>query len=151
MRFPRLLMSSLLFAVLLPPFIVAARQSPGAPKVARKFEEYAYGRGSGLRVGNDCDVDAILDNFAYYLRAEPGARGYMISYRGKRRPPKYFAYDPDWQFSQLTFEWKFAEGSVVLVDGGVREEAMMELWIVPEGAGAPKPTPTVFLGKRRRR
>jgi hypothetical protein len=145
------LLSPLLLAVLLPPCFVSAQQALSEAKVARKLDEYAYGSGSGVRVGNDCDVDAHLDNFAYYLKAEPGSRGYMIFYRGKRKPPRYFAYNPEWQFSELNFEWKFEEGRVVLVDGGYREEAMMELWIVPEGAKAPEPAPTVFPGKRRER
>ena len=59
-------------------------------------------------------------------------------------------YDHKWQFSQLNIEWKFEEGRVVLVDGGYREEAMMELRIVPEEVEPPKPTPTVFPKRRRK-
>jgi hypothetical protein len=136
--------------ILLPLCLVEAQQNQGQSKVARKLDEYSYGSGRGMRVGNDCDVDAHLDNFAYFLKEESGLRGYMISYRGKRKPPKYFAYDPEWQHSQLMIEWKFEEGQVVLVDGGYREEAMMELWIVPEGAEAPQPSPTVFRKKKRK-
>src|SRR4030095_16253272 len=102
----------LLIAALLPSDTVSKQQASMGPKVARKVDEYSYGPGSKLGVENDCDVDAHLDNFAYYLRAEPGSRGYMVSYRGKQKRSKYFAYDPDWQFSQLTREWKFEEGRI---------------------------------------
>lgn len=150
MKTYKVLLAPLLLAALLPPCFVSARQTLSEPKVARRLDEYAYGSGSGMRVENDCDVDAHLDNFAYHLKQEPDSRGYMIFYRGKRKPPKYFAYNPEWQFSVLNSEWGFEEGRVVLADGGYREEAMMELWIVPEGAGPPKPTPTVSLGRRRK-
>lgn len=122
--------------------LIGARQDRSQFKHAKKLDEYSYGTGRGMRVGNDCDVDAHLDNFAYYLKQEPGSRGYMIYYRGKRKVSKYFAYDPEWQFSQLNKEWGMEKGRIVLMDGGYRNEAMMELWIVPEGADAPKPAPT---------
>jgi hypothetical protein len=35
---------------------------------------------------------------------------------------------------------------IVVVNGGFREEDSVELWIVPSGAAAPKPTPTVQAG-----
>ena len=36
---------------------------------------------------------------------------------------------------------------LVVVNGGFREEDSVELWIVPSGAGAPQPTPTVQAGE----
>ena len=149
MKALNIILASLCFVTFLPARLNAARQDEGRAQAARKLDEYRYGVGSG-RVGNDCDVDAHLDNFAYYIKAEPGSRGYMISYQGRRKPPKYFAFDPEWQHKVLMSEWKFEEERVVLVDGGYREEAMMELWIVPEGAEAPEPTPTVLRRKRKR-
>lgn len=148
MNTSKFLSVALLLAVSLSPYPVSSQQSK--TKVAYKLDEYAYGSGSGMRVENDCDVDAHLDNFAYYLKEAPGSWGYMIFYRGRNKPPKYFAYNPEWQFSQLNIEWKFKEGRVVLLDGGYREEAMMELWIMPEGAEAPKPTPTIFPRGRKK-
>jgi hypothetical protein len=150
MKTLKFVLTSLCLAILLPLCIVEAQQNRSQSKMARKLDEYGYGAGKGVRVENDCDVDAHLDNFAYFLKEEPGSRGYMIFYRGKRKPPKYFAFNPEWQHSQLMIEWKFEEGRVVLVDGGYREEAMMELWIVPEGAEAPKPSPTIVSQKKRR-
>ena len=149
MRIQKSARAALCLAILLPVCLAEAQQDRGRSKAARKLDEYGYGS-VGNRVGNDCDVDARLDNFAYSLREESGSRGYMISYRGRRKPPKYFAFDPEWQHSQLMIEWKFEEGRVVLVDGGYRAEAMMELWVVPEGAEAPKSAPTVVLKKRRK-
>jgi hypothetical protein len=151
MKTQRIVMACLCLVVLLPLGLAETQQNQSRLRVARKLDEYRYGSGSGVRVGNDCDVDAHLDNFAYFLKEESGSRGYMIFYRGKRKPPKYFAYDPEWQHSQLMIEWKFEERRVVLVDGGYREEAGMELWLVPEGAEAPKPSPTVVSPKRRKK
>lgn len=140
--------ASLLLVAFLYPCPLGAQRNQSQPNLARKIDTYSYGSGSGMRVGNDDDVDSHLDNFAYFLKQEPSARGYMVSYRGKRKSPKYFAYNPEWQFSQLNIEWRFKKGRIVLVDGGYRSEAMMELWIVPKGAVAPKVAPTFFPNKR---
>jgi hypothetical protein len=35
---------------------------------------------------------------------------------------------------------------IVTVNGGFREDDSVELWIVPSGAAAPRPTPTVQAG-----
>lgn len=152
MRNLRIILACLCLAPLAPFCPTRAQeQRQAASGAAQLLDEYRYGAGSGVRVGNDCDVDAHLDNFAYYLRAEAGSRGYMIFYRGKRKPPSYFAFDPEWQHGELVSEWKLAAGQVVLVDGGYREEAGMELWIVPAGARPPSPRPTFFPQKRRKR
>ncbi len=150
MKILKLILFTSILIMSLPIFLIGAQQNQSQSHVPRKLDEYSYGSGSGMRVGNDCDVDAHLDNFAYFLKQEPSSRGYMIFYRGKRKPPKYFAYDPEWQFSQLNIEWGFEKGRIVLVDGGYRNEAMMELWIVPEGTDAPKPSPTITSKGRKK-
>ena len=40
---------------------------------------------------------------------------------------------------------------LVVVNGGFREEDNVELWVVPSGAAAPLPTPTVQAGEIKRR
>ena len=39
--------------------------------------------------------------------------------------------------------YKFSNDSIILIDGGFREKFTNEIWIVPKGIEAPKPTPTV--------
>ena len=150
MKILKLTIISSFLVISLPIFLIGAQQNQSQSNVSRKLDEYSYGSGSGMRVGNDCDVDAHLDNFAHFLKQEPSSRGYMIFYRGKRKSPKYFAYDPEWQFSKLNLEWGLEKGRVFLVDGGYRNEQMMELWIVPEGADAPKPSPSIIPKGRKK-
>jgi hypothetical protein len=152
MRTFTIALAVLLGMTLLPMHFAIAQHNENPPNVARKLVEYGYGSGGGLRGGNDCEVQAFLDNFAYHLKylEEPGSRGYMIFYRGKRKGPEYYAYNPRWQYGHLTIVWKLEEERIVLVDGGYRDEAMMELWIVPEGAEAPKPSTTAFVKRRNK-
>jgi hypothetical protein len=152
MRTFTIALAVLLGMTLLPAHFAMAQHSEHQPNVPRKLVEYGYGSGPGLRGGNECEVQAFLDNLAYHLKylEGPGSRGYMISYRGRRKGSGYYAYEPRWQYGHLTIVWELEEERIVLVDGGYRDEAMMELWIVPEGAGAPEPSPTVFVRRRER-
>ncbi len=40
---------------------------------------------------------------------------------------------------------------LVIINGGYRESNSFELWLVPQGAEAPRPTPTVSPDERRTR
>ena len=90
MKIIKIVLVLLLLVLVLSPCFVVAQRNQSQSKVVKKLDGYSYGSGSGMRVESDCDVDAHLDNFAYFLK-ESGSRGYMIFYRGKRKPPKYFA------------------------------------------------------------
>lgn len=53
--------------------------------------------------------------------------------------PFYFANEPE-----LPAEIRdFMKDRIVLAEGGFREEAELELWLVPQGGETPVPTPTV--------
>lgn len=115
--------------------------------VAREFDEC-----------NNCTFDdqkARLDNLAVELQNDPSTRGYILAYGGRMSPigqvEKLMSRARDYLVTQRGID----ASRLVVVNGGFREEDNVELWIVPSGAAAPQPTPTVQAGevnpgKRRR-
>lgn len=119
--------------------------------VARKFDEFTVGAGSpALRWLRNHDeqskeLKARLARYAAQLRRE-GARPYAITY--SPRVVEWEIYNRSvagmraaelWQITGSGFDWKH----INWVNGGFREVATTELWIVPHGAQPPCPTPTV--------
>jgi hypothetical protein len=108
------------------------------------------------------DAKARLDNLAIQLQQEPTAKGYIIFYGGKsyrnfvysRRARRYVevrllprrgeakARMRPW-IDYLTNNRGLETQRIKVIDGGYRKEPMMEFWVVPSGALAPKPTPTL--------
>ncbi len=115
--------------------------------VAREFDEC-----------NSCAFDdqkARLDNLAVELQNDPSVRGYILAYGGRMSPigqvEKLMSRARDYLVTQRGID----ASRLVVVNGGFREEDSVELWVVPSGAAAPQPTPTVQAGevnprKRRR-
>ena len=104
-----------------------------------------------------CDAEkARLDNFAVALQNEPQGTGYIIFYGGTR-------YKYPWCSSKREVLPRRGESQaratrlkpylvnscamdpqrIIVINGGYRETLTAELWIVPKGAQAPTPTPTV--------
>ena len=122
-----------------------------SPPQARKFDEFTAGIGSrGYRSGNyeqeDQDEKRRIAAYARELR-RAGARPYAITYSPRIVP--WQVYDrsiAEMRASSLWtaglsryFDWR----NINVVNGGFREVAATELWIVPPGAQPPCPTPTV--------
>ncbi|HEX6186856.1 MAG TPA: hypothetical protein VFZ40_02145 [Pyrinomonadaceae bacterium] len=129
-------------------FLPARAQSP--PQ-ARKFDEFTEGIGSldyrfGTYERHDQEEKKRIAAYARELR-RVGARPYAITY-GPRIVP-WEIYDrsiAEMRASSLWtaglsafFDWR----NINVVNGGFREVAATELWIVPPGAQPPCPTPTV--------
>lgn len=102
---------------------------------ARKFDEY------GNIPRND--VKARLDNFANELQANPGSQGYIIAYGGRVGPAGDAQRRADFARDYLVNNRQIEAGRLVTIDGGFKEEATTELWIVPTGAQAPTASPSV--------
>jgi hypothetical protein len=107
--------------------------------VAREYDEC-----------NSCSLDdqkARLDNLAVELQNDPSTRAYILAYGGRMSPlgqvEKLMSRSRDY----LTTQRGIDASRIVVVNGGFREEDSVELWIVPSGAAAPKPTPTVQAGE----
>lgn len=85
---------------------------------------------------------AQLDNFHVSLNEEPNARAHIIAYGGKEDPPgkaRRFALRAR---NYLVMSRGIVPSRIVTVVGGRRTEFAVELWLVPEGASPPVPTPT---------
>ena len=102
------------------------------------------------RVGNQFDVccgctsddqKARLDNLAVELQNDPSTTAYLIGYsgRGSRGPQaaRLLSQARDY----LVVHRGVNESRIVLMDGGVRQQNCIEIWIVPQGATPPKATP----------
>jgi len=93
------------------------------------------------------DQKARLDNFVVELQKDPSTRGYIIAYGGRMSPVgqvnKLMSRARDYAVTQRGID----ASRLVVVNGGFREEDSVELWIVPSGAAAPHPTPTVQAGE----
>ncbi len=106
--------------------------------VAREFDEC-----------NNCTFDdqkARLDNLAVELQNDPSTRGYILAYGGRMSPigqvEKLMSRARDYLVTQRGID----ASRLVVVNGGFREADSVELWIVPSGAAAPQPTPTLQAG-----
>jgi hypothetical protein len=89
------------------------------------------------------DVKARLDNFANELQNQPGSQGYIIAYGGRRGPAGEAQRRADFAKDYLVNTRGIDAGRLVTIDGGFKEEATTELWIVPTGATPPTASPSV--------
>src|SRR5215213_1109775 len=111
--------------------------------VAREFDECV-----------NCTFDdqkARLDNLAVELQNDPTTRGYVIAYGGRMSPlgqvEKLMTRAREYLITQRGID----ASRLTVVNGGFREEDSVELWVVPSGATAPQPTPSVQAGEIKRR
>jgi len=117
-----------------------AQTSPHAPKpVAVKFDEFKYDR--------DEDTEARLAPFARALRQQPRSRAFIIAYVGRLFRYGDVGARNMTAFTRLDLVYRREDAvdweRVVTVDGGYREENMIEVYLVPPGAPAPAPRPTL--------
>ena len=129
---PPLFLTVTLFAVASESARAQESAPSAAPRRAQKYDEFG-------RLGH-CDLTARLDNFAIELQNNPRAKGFVVSYdaRGKRRGLNLKVS----RFYLVNLRG-IEPGRVVAIEGGSREsdEAVTELWVVPEGAEPPVEPP----------
>lgn len=135
----RALKSLALAALVVGLSFVAANSSRGQEAEARAvriFDHYV-----GLL--GDCDRGARLDNFAIELQNSPETTGYILIYSGKYDLPKRA-----WAYRQSTQDYlvntrAIDAGRFRIVDAGYKQELTTEIWIMPKGADAPRPSETI--------
>ena len=106
----------------------SAVPAPPKPTKADEFGEIARD-----------DEKARLDQFAIELQNSPGAQGYVISYGGARSRYGTGRQRADRARDYLVTTRGIDASRVVTVDGGTRDSASTQLWIVPPGATPPRP------------
>lgn len=111
---------------------VAALPKMEAPK---RFDEFPS-------VAHD-DDKARLDNLAIELQNNPGSIGYVVAYAGRSSRAGEGDRMGQRAIEYLTTTRGLSNDRVRFINGGYRESNTFELWLVPQGAAPPAPTPTV--------
>jgi hypothetical protein len=92
------------------------------------------------------DQKARLDNLAVALQNDPTTTTYLFGYGGRISPVGYasrlLARARDYLVSQRRID----ASRIILVNGGFRENDVVEVWIVPQGAVVPQASPTLQPG-----
>lgn len=107
--------------------------TPPPPVQPRSFAEFP-----AISFNED---KANLDNFAVALQGEPGAQGYVIVYSGRRSRPGRATQLGERSRQYLVNTRNIEASRIVVINGGTRERDSFELWLVPQGAAPPRPTP----------
>jgi hypothetical protein len=84
---------------------------------------------------------ANFDNFAVELQSDPSAKGYIIVYNGRRSRPARLATLVGRSRDYMVNTRNIDASRIVVVNGGMRDVDTIELWVVPQGAPPPRPTP----------
>jgi len=133
--------------------LIVADSAVAQPK-ARKFDEFTIGLGSPRSWWSsnyqeqEKEMKAHLFRYAKQLQRER-AQAYIIGY--SPRVVEWENYNRSYgdmragQARERLSEF-FDYKRITTIDGGFRERAITELWIVPPGAQPPEPTPTVGPG-----
>jgi hypothetical protein len=100
-------------------------------EISKKFDEY-------YDIARN-DEKARLDNYAIELQSEPGRQGYIIVYP-KRKAKSNEAQARAQRISDYLTNSRGIDASRFTVKiGAARENWLIELWVVPQGAAPPVP------------
>lgn len=102
---------------------------------ARKIDEYG-------KIQEE-DEQTRLDNYALEVGALPTDKGYIISYGGRQSVPGEAQNRLKAAKDYLVKKRGLDASKLVTLDGGYREEATTELWLVVQGAAPPMAQPSV--------
>lgn len=118
-------------------FVAVSAAAQESPTAAYKFDEFFY---------KDLDdARPRVARFVEEVKRHPGAQGYVIGYAAR------ISYDPTYNgglaaASQVRFlltpMWGEGGFPFVTLDGGLRDEETVELFVVPVGTHPPVATPT---------
>lgn len=92
------------------------------------------------------DTKARLDNLAIELQNNPTSTGYIIVYSGTNsragQADRLIARAKDYLVTTRGID----ASRLTVINGGYRDTDYFELWVVPQGAQPPTPTPTATQG-----
>jgi hypothetical protein len=126
--------------------LVAVDDSIAQPQ-AHKFDELSIGlvRPGTRAPGQRDELNRLMQRYARQLKKEK-AQAYIIGYAPRviAKEFNYSTYGERLARQSASYLVAFIDYKKIhSVDGGFRETAATELWIVPRGASPPKPTPTI--------
>ncbi len=118
-------------------FVTTRIHSQTQAKEAVKFDEFGDILSS--------DLMARLDNFSITLKQQPSARGFIMVYRTRRDLPG-LNHSLGLRMQEYLVDRRgLPKNHVVIVDGGVADCLVQELWVVPPGT-APRPRDDARIG-----
>jgi hypothetical protein len=129
----------------------ACRQTAQASTMVRPPERHEH-PSTQFDVCCSCSFDdqkARLDNLAVTLQNDPTATTYVIAYGGRTSRIGQADLLGTRARDYLVAQRGIDQSRITVLNGGFREEDCVELWMVPSGATAPQPTPTVQAGDVR--
>jgi hypothetical protein len=129
----------------------ACRQSAQASTFVRPPERVEH-PSRQFDVRCSCSFDdqkARLDNLAVELQNDPSSTTYVIAYGGRTSRIGQADLLGTRARDYLVTNRGIDQSRIVVINGGFREEDCVELFIVPQGATLPQPTPTVQAGDVR--
>jgi hypothetical protein len=109
----------------------------------RKCEGRASSRIDSYRRISQANENARLDNFVIALKERRGTEGYIIGYSGRKARAGEALRRVQRARNYLIKVRKFPPSRLKAIDGGYREEASVELYVMPPGGCPPKITPTI--------
>lgn len=112
-------------------------QDAGKSSGARKVDTY------NDRIGGSEAEQWHLEDFRALLEKEPNTRAFIIAYNGREDNPGKARRYALRAKTYLVESRGIVPQRIVAIEGGRREEFVVELWLVPPGAKAPEPTATI--------
>jgi hypothetical protein len=117
----RVFTAALLLTLLCAP--VFPRQQPAAARLIDSFGEIYTS-----------DLKARLDNFAVELQTKPGAKGVVVTYAAKNKFPGWPVRRADLSVDYLINSRGIDAARISVLNGGLRDDTLFELWVLPPGA-----------------
>ena len=109
--------------------IAAHAQSQPAAGGARMIDQFGEIQWS--------DLMARLDNFAIELQNEPSSRGLVVAYAARHKFPGWPLRRAASALTYLKMTRGIEASRLSVVNGGLRDENQLELWVVPPSAESP--------------
>jgi hypothetical protein len=88
-------------------------------------------------------IDERLSEFALQLANNPNVVGYVITYGGAVSKKGEAKAMGEYAKRLITAKYRVPPARVIVINGGFREDAEFELFLVPNGMPRPAPTPTL--------
>lgn len=101
------------------------------PLIGKRFDEF--------REISRNDEKARLDNYAIDLQNDPSSIAYVIIYPAKSGRSGQVQTQKTRIVDYLVHSRGFNAARIITIEGPPRDDAMVQLWIVPQGAPPPKP------------
>ena len=114
----------------------ATAQETGRDAIYSRFEEYH------AETPHD-KIRELLDAFAQHLKSNPSLKAFLISYGGKQSCRNEALLRARLATRYLSKTHGISSSRSAILNGGYREDWVVELWVGSPGATPPSPTRTI--------